>query len=298
MAHMKTRTKNYELIPVRTTAKTPFGVMRAEAIAVKLNNGAGIDYISPNEELLKIFACDEWQISMENHEDRCIRCKCWGNGHDARRKDSVTFLLHNLAYGCYTGQIHAETLIEDITRFQSWKNTRGLTIDHADSNTRNHTALNISLMPRSLNNSKKEVVALFVPPYYLNSIYYDGEYRVQMMYYTTRQDEKGYSNLQATLGKLLPPAEDRKFVQAGRHYLCKDAESYVACLRELYDTHVSWCNPEHTPRTHSKVKQDVDYWAGDIKHSLHAEKVLSLMPSSDFEPYPVKKGGVRGINLL
>lgn len=47
-----------------------------------------------------------------------------------------------------------------------------------------------------------------------------------------------------------------------------------------------------------KVKQDVDYWAGDIKHSLHAEKVLSLMPSSDFEPYPVKKGGVRGINLL
>lgn len=284
MAHMKTRTKNYELIPD--------GVIRAEAIAVKLNNGAGTDYISPNEELLKIFACDEWQISMYNHGDRCIRCECWKE----KRNDAIKFLLHDLAYGCYTGQIHAETLIEDITRFQDWKNKRDLTIDHADSNTRNHTALNISLMPRSLNNSKKEVVALFVPPYYLNSAYCNGEYRVQMMYHTTRQDEKGYSNLQATLGKQLARYgfsicdDTDEPTEAALHYLCEDAESYVACLRWLYDTRVSWCNPEHSPRTHSKVNQDIDYWAGDIKHSLHAEKVLSLMERSKFEPYQRKKG--------
>lgn len=288
--HKKNRTRNFDLIPVRTTLRTEAGVIRTEATAVKLKNGAGTDYLSPNEELMKILTCDKWQISMYNHGDRCLRCNCWGEEHGARRTDSIKFLLHDLAYGCYTGQIHAETLMEDITRYQDRKNGRGLTIDHADNNPRNHTALNLSLMPRSLNNSKKEIAALFVPPFYLTSIYYNGEYRVQMMYITTSEDEEGRNNLLAALGEQSAP-DTGKPIKGALHFLCEDDESYTMCLRWLYNTRVSWCNPEHTPRTHSKTNKDVTYWAGDIGHSLHAQKVLSIMDRSDFEPFPVKNNG-------
>lgn len=199
-----------------------------------------------------------------------------------------------MAYACYSGKAHADTLLEDMKSFRDWKDTLALTIDHADNNKHNNTELNLSLMVRSLNSSKEEVVARFVSPFCLNSAYCNGEYRVQLGYDIAPED-KGHGNVLASVNARLLEHPCRNRVTSNEHldgtfrFICANEEDYVACLRWLYDIHVSWCDPEHTPRE-NRANKDAVYWASEFKNSVFAQTFLSLADRSNFQPYPVKKG--------
>lgn len=138
----------------------------------------------------------------------------------------------------------------------------------------------ISLMEAGLNLSKHTAVARFKPPYYLNSAYCDGEYRVQLEF----EVEQPY--LQAELIRAGVSIAARSNGLAVMRFLCKDAESYVSCLRTMLNSTFGWCNPEQTPRQHSNENKDAPYWAGDIANSFCAQKALAAMDRNMFQAFP------------
>lgn len=288
---MRTVKKNYDLYAVTTTAETRAGTVQIESFALECRKGGITEYFSLNDELIDILTGDEWQISIYDNGDGRLRCDCWRN----HRKDRVgKFFLYDLAYACYTGRARTDTLLDDMKSFQDWKDTLAISVDHADNNKHNNTVLNLSLMLGSLNGVKSEVVARFVSPFCLNSAYCNGEYRVQLLYNTTPEDE-GHANVLESVNAQLAAIGCKGYVTSNEpihtplRFICKDAESYVACLRRLYDTRVSWCDPEHTPRENRAANESAVYWASEFKRSTFAQTMLSLADRSDFQPFPVEK---------
>lgn len=286
------KTNNYELESVRFTTETKQGLLYADVITLRLKNGAGTDYFTPHEELMKILSGRTWRVSVAVVGGKRLQCECWKE----RKKDRFRFYLSDLACACYAGLVRADTLFEDMKRYQSWKKGLHLEVDHADSNVHNNTQANLSIMPRRLNRSKQEITARFVYPYSVNSAYCDGEYRVQLETATEQSDSEGYNNLLVSLGAKLAMygiriCSDVKPIGGAVSFRCKDAESYVACLRELYDSRVNWCNPKHTPRENRAANKGSVYWAGEIRHSVLAQTALLLADRSEFQPYPVENNG-------
>ena len=244
-----------------------------EYISITLKNGAGTDYFTYNEDFVRVL--EEWHISPFRTNGR-LQCDCWRDKYC----DAIRFYLYDLAYACYTGMLHADSLIVDLQCYYDWKTSRGLTIDHADNNVHNNTVLNLSPMPRGTNTAKSGIAARFLPPYYLNSAFYNGEYRVQIAYdvaneYTT--------NMLSDIG--LKGISVGGNGRAAMHFLCDDAESYVSCLQGLWNSRYDWCNPENTPREYAKENNLAEYWAANIGHSLQAQKVLSMMEREQFQQY-------------
>lgn len=247
--------------------------IRNEYISIALKNGAGIDYYTYNEEFIRIL--EEWHISPFRNNGR-LQCDCWKNKYS----EAIRFYLYDLAYACYTGMLHADSFVADLQHYYDWKSSRGLTIDHADNNVHNNTVLNLSPMQRGTNTAKSEISARFVPPYYLNSVFYNGEYRVQIAYDVASEY---LTNMLSNIG--LDCVSVGNNIKAAMHFLCSDAESYVACLQGLWNSRYDWCNPESTPREYAKRNNLMEYWAGNVGHSLQAQKVLSLMERGQFQQY-------------
>lgn len=208
--------------------------------------------------------------------------------HNGRLKFNVsaesidhTFYFYDLAMACYRQMVKPDTFLEDLQQYYDYKSSNGLSIDHADSNIHNNTMLNISLMEAGLNQSKNAIVARFKPPYYLNSVYCHGEYRVQIGF----EVEQPY--LQEELIRAGISLAARSSGLAVMHFLCKDAESYVSCLRTMLNSAYGWCNPEQTPRQHSLENKEIPYWAGSIARSLQAQGALAIMDKKMFQPFPL-----------
>lgn len=199
-----------------------------------------------------------------------------------------TFYLYDLAMACYRGMVSPDTFLEDMQRYYDYKSSNGLSIDHADNNIHNNTRLNISLMDKGLNGGKSAIAARFKPPYFLNSAYCDGEYRVQLEF----EVEQPY--LQEQLIRAGVSFAVRSKGLAVMRFLCMDAESYVACLKTLVDSTYGWCNPEQTPRQHFKENEDVPYWASTITNSLYAQKMLAAMDRAEFQVFPYESGADKG----
>lgn len=247
--------------------------IRNEYISITLKNGGGTDYFTYNEDFVR--ALEEWHISPFRTNGR-LQCDCWKD----KRREAIRFYLYDLAYACYTGMLHADSLIADLRQYNNWKTNENLVIDHADNNVHNNTVLNLSLMLRGTNATKSDIAARFLPPYYLNSIFYNGEYRVQV---ACDIASEYIANMLSGIGLngICIDGNGR----AAMHFLCDDAESYVACLRELWNSRYDWCNPESTPREYAKENNLVEYWTGNIGHSLQAQKVLSMMEQGAFQQY-------------
>lgn len=209
--------------------------------------------------------------------------------HNGRLKFNVsasridhTFYLYDLAMACYRGMVKQDTFLEDLQRYYDYKSSNGLSIDHADSNIHNNTRLNISFMDRSLNAGKSAIAARFKPPYYLNSAYCGGEYRVQLEF------EVSQSYIQEQLIQAGTSFAAQSNGIAVMRFVCTDADSYVACLKKLIDTAYGWCNPEQTPRQHNNKNKAVSYWAGDIANSFRAQRMLAAMDRNMFQPFSLQ----------
>ena len=200
------------------------------------------------------------------------------------RSDGVdhTFYLYDLALACYLGIVKQDTFLKDLQRYYNYKSSNGLSIDHADSNIHNNTRLNLSLMDKCLNGRKNAIATRFKSPYHLNSAYCDGEYRVQLEF------EVEQSYLQEQLIRACVNFAVQSKGLAVMRFVCKDADSYVACLKTLADTTYGWCNPEQTPKQHSRKNKGLPYWAGNIANSLHAQRTLASMNINMFQPFSLQ----------
>lgn len=254
---------------------------RGDYTVIALKNGLSENYFSYNPEFIKIF--DEWHMSLFMKDGR-LMSDCWKK----HTEDLFRIYVYDLAYACYVGLVKSDTFPSDIQKFLEWKEAKVFEIDHADDNKNNNTVLNLSLMPVGLNRAKSRIVAKFIPPYYLNTAFirYDGkrvggEYRIQILF-DVKQD---------ILNKFLQNADikvESTNNMATMNFICKDAESYVACLKRLMDYKYSWCNPDITPREHNRITDGVEYWGGDVRCSLAAQKILSEMDEKEFQVFSLK----------
>lgn len=195
------------------------------------------------------------------------------------RADGIdhTFYFYDLAMACYRGMVNVDTYLDNMQQYYDLKSSNDCDIDHADNNIHNNTRLNISLMDHGLNRAKNTIVSKFKPPYYLNSVYCNGEYRVQLAF----EVEQPY--LQELLIRAGVSLAAQSKGSAVMRFLCMDAESYVSCLKELLNSTFSWCNPGQTPRQYSHENKEISYWAGNIVKSLHAQKTLANMDKNMFQ---------------
>lgn len=189
------------------------------------------------------------------------------------------FYIYDLARACYDGRVKVDSFIRDMQTFYDYKNDNDLDIDHLDNNVHNNTKGNIVLMENGLNRSKGAITAHFKPPFYLNSVYCAGEFRIQL---TFEADKIFTEKLLRCWGI------DRKIdkvVPAAMHFRCTTAEDYVNCLYFLAKNTYAWCLSGTTPKQHHTANKDVSCWASNINNSLHAQKILTLMDSSEFDTY-------------
>lgn len=205
--------------------------------------------------------------------DGRLRVSVRENGTDFK------FYIYDLARACYDGKIKTESFIKDLQSFYDYKNNEDMDVDHLDSNVHNNTKGNLAVMDSGLNRRKSAITAHFKPPFYLNSAYCNGEFRIQLI---NIADNEFIENLLKQAGI---NCKIEGTVPTGMHFRCATAEDYVDCLRYLAESRFSWCQSDATPKKHHTANKEVPCWASDINNSLHAQKVLALMDSSEFETY-------------
>lgn len=191
----------------------------------------------------------------------------------------VPLYLYDLVYACKLGYIDPENFLEGMERYYDYKSANSLSVDHADNNTHNNTKLNLSLMGKIPNLQKSTIVAGFKPPYYLNVIHCDGEYRVQAVF------EVGQVYSQQLLIASGTSLAARSGGIAEMKLICRDAEDLVACLKMLYESTYEWTMMYSTPKEHRRENKDVAYWAKDINLSILAQKELAAMNRKAFDVF-------------
>lgn len=246
-------------------------------IKIVLKNKPGVNYFSENGAFLEVL--DEWHVTMSYDMAGRLEADIW----KGKWRNHVKVYMYDLVFGCYSGMIHADTLIDDLKKYRAWKKTQGLTMDHVDGNISNNTDRNIALMTLSNNDKKQSFPAGFVGPYTLTTAYVDGEYRVQLAFENTVLD-----SIQQLLDRALPGAF--RLNEAGRsalHFICTDENNFVLCLKYLYDTRFSWCNPGESARAYKRLHKDITHFAADVEQSIAAQRALARMDRSQFQIFTI-----------
>ena len=187
------------------------------------------------------------------------------------------FYLYDLVMACDMGMVKLETFCHDMQMYYSYKSRNGLTVDHADNNVTNNTKLNLSFMDRIQNTSKASIVTRFKPPYYINSVFCGGEYRVQISFdigqmFVDQMLSKGNHNI----------VIDGDAVGV-MQFICEDVDSYVDCLKELAIMSYGWCNPGQTPKEHCRDHRELTYWAADVAKSIQMQTALASLDRDSFQ---------------
>ena len=200
-----------------------------------------------------------------------------------------TFSFADLAMACYQDKLRPETFLEDMQKYYDEKRQSNYEVDHGDNNIHNYTSLNLSLMDSSLNRAKGTIVAKFKPPYYMNTAFCGGEYRVQII---TILDQSYIPKMTAAvLNELhkygVTGIGVPRFIQAEMLFVCKDVEDYVACLRHFVEQSYEWCNPGQTPKAYSREHKNLAYWAADTVKSMNMQRELAVRDRAEFQMWPV-----------
>lgn len=182
-----------------------------------------IYYIFKSKKLLYSFSYNEallailCQVYPDVAYDNRLRFR---KRHD---KDIMRIYAHDLAIGCYSGRIKADSYIEDCIQFLDWKRKNGFVIDHIDSNERNNTERNISLMSFSQNARKSNIMKRVRLPNVLTGAHVNGQYRLELVSYPSSDVDNG---------------QGRRIL-----FLCKDAEEFVSRLVWIVNSRFEWAEP-------------------------------------------------------
>lgn len=239
-----------------------------DKIIYRLKIDGVADYVTYNDTLYEILKLNR-VIPFRNNGR--LQFDVWEN------HSRVKFYMHDLAFACYQGLISVDNFLEDIQAYYDNKRKYGLSIDHADNNPHNNTVFNLSFMEIGLNTSKGSIVAKVKEPVYLISAYCNGKYRIQMLFEDT----------QNKMSKIVNRFTDKftNFVggQFAIHFVCDTPEKYVECLKWLTETKFEWAEPIKI--LGHWIKNDNNCWCLNINNSMHAQKALSLLPDSLFQPF-------------
>lgn len=232
------------------------------------------DYATYNETLYRILNKD--CLKPFRDEGR-LRFYVWRNGRNEG------FYLYDLAIACYEGRIHEDTFLDDMQKYYDYKSSNNLSVDHADNNVHNNTILNLSLMDRLTNTAKAAITAGFKPPYYLNTAYCGGKYRI--MFVCTIQPDM----VAELFGKFDRQIRTNYTSEARMCFTCNNAEDFVDCLHHIAEQSYEWCLPGETPKTHRRKSKHIDYWADNVPQSIKAQKILSALAEGYFQTFPFSK---------
>ena len=202
-------------------------------ICYKLTIDGSKHYMSYNPVLLEILKKDE--LIPFNNEKR-LRFNI------SKNKKITRVYLYDLAFATYHGWItDANQYLEQHRAYSKHKKLHGLTVDHADGQLGNNTAWNLSLMTRSENGSKNNIVSRVRGSFSVNSVYTGDGYRVRMSYLTTDKNTLQYRA--KCNGLILNGLDDTENVVTCLRFLCKDAMDYVDCLHWLTKLYPEWAKP-------------------------------------------------------
>lgn len=265
--------------------KQNFGIDETgDYITLTMNRTGTVDYFTKNQTFLDILK--HYKPSLEMDKQQRIRAVFYLPNEE--RHDQKYF-MYDIAYACYSGKVHVESFLDDMRDFIRWKNENRYTVDHADSNHRNNTILNLSMMSRKLNSSKNDLIAKFVDPFTIITAYSNGEYLIELR---TRVNIETIEKLTISVPnvlKVIPrSANNRSIGEGAVAFICEDANHYVACLRWLYDTRIRWCDSENTPRMNQQQNSKLNYWAGNVKNSLISQRMLIEKDSSMFNIFKME----------
>lgn len=130
-----------------------------------------------------------------------------------RREGDVS--LHQLAYICYNYQnVNSRNILSQIKQFKLNCSKSELQIDHLNSDRLNERQYNLSLMDQISNDSKSNITAKFIYPYFHIAVYQKGIYKVVI---GTYENKKGQSDMT---------------IQA---YQCNTVAQYLSLLKDFYN---------------------------------------------------------------
>lgn len=201
---------------------------------------------------------------------------------------SCEWYFYDIAFACYYGFVTSpDDMICQMEKFRKYKNDRNLEVDHADSNVRNCTKRNLSLMTAGLNARKRDIVTKFVQPFYLNAIYCDGKYRIYFKAWSPQNEQ-----LDALLQQLFTagvPMFRYQGVYSQMQWICATDEEFVDCLYGLAEGQHTWAGRgDMTVKENRKKDPSACYWAGDIEHSCRDQEALEQLPQDAFNIWPAK----------
>ena len=262
----------------KTTTSTDSSTRHIEVsnkkIIYTLKNDNVSDYMTYNQTLYDVLSLDRLKPFRDEGRLR-LRVYCGGRDED--------IYLYDLAIACYLGCVNVDTFLDDIRRFKAWKRKHGYTVDHADGNLQNNTALNLSLMPGAQNRIKSDLASRVERPSLLVSCYDGSEYRIRAEFKLS--DSSALVGLINTQRRVIV---NEPAAWAVLNFACATPEDYVACLRKVVTTRLI---AEGT--TLVEPMQGINGWSNtgrgsfldDAVISIRAQELLSGLPVNQFNRF-------------
>lgn len=243
-------------------------------IVYTLKNDNVSDYMTYNQTLYDILPLDRLKPFRDEGRLR-LRVYCGGKDED--------IYLYDLAIACYLGRVNVDTFVDDMRQFKAWKRKRGYTVDHADGNLQNNTALNLSLMPGAQNRIKSDLASRVEKPSLLVSCYDGSEYRIRAEFKLS--DSSALVGLINTQRKVIV---NEPAAWAVLNFVCATPEDYVACLRKVVTTRLiaedaTLVEPMRGTNGWSSTGQGS--FLDDVVLSIRMQELLSGLPANQFNRF-------------
>lgn len=250
-----------------------------DKIVYTLKVDGGATYATYNEVLYQIILQNKL-TPWHNPDGRLVLRERTPSG-------DCEWYFYDIAFACYYGFVTSpDDMISQMEEFRKYKNDRNLEVDHADSNVRNCTKRNLSLMDAGLNARKNNIVTKFVYPFYLNAIYCDGEYRLYFKVWSP-QNEQLNVLLQQAFERYGLPMCRYSGLDSQEKFVCATAEDFVDCLNALAESNHFWAGQgDMTPKENRRNNPSACYWAGDIDNSCRDQETMEQLPRDAFDMWP------------
>lgn len=262
----------------KTTTSTDSSTRHIEVsnkkIVYTLKNDNVSDYMTYNQTLYDILSLDRLKPFRDEGRLR-LRVYCGGKDED--------IYLYDLAIACCLGRVNVDTFLDDLRRFKAWKRKRGYTVDHADGNLQNNTALNLSLMPGAQNRIKSDLASRVEKPSLLVSCYDGSEYRIRAEFKLS--DSSALVGLINTQRRVIV---NEPTAWAVLNFVCATPEDYVACLRKVVTTRLiaegaTLVEPMQGTNGWSSTGQGS--FLDDTLLSIRMQELLSGLPANQFNRF-------------
>lgn len=251
--------------------------VKGDKIYYWLKNDNQLDVMTYNEDLYKILT--DRRLSPFRDADGRLRFNLvLGRGLFYK------YRIHDLAFGCYHGLVHYDTIIEDMQRYFNGK--VGLTIDHLDSNCHNNTKYNLSLMESELNKAKGGITYRVKLPNKIVCAFVDGRFRIEFINAATNSLESMINALLADRGIQVSIEKTGREATA-EHYLCNTADDFVNCLKWCVSRSAEWAETIKSQRGGYINIQNKCY-SDNLKKAIAEQERVAAYPTEVFQIWNTK----------